>query len=66
MVMRTDLAQATAFGAALLGKAALEHCSPMDLGDYFSINMQDVAAGALCDLAQYRSRFFEILQAHRG
>jgi sugar (pentulose or hexulose) kinase len=65
-VVRTDLAQATAFGAALLGKAALEQCTPMELGEYFDISLQSVAAGTLKGLDQYRQRFFELLQQQRS
>ncbi|MBL8992381.1 MAG: carbohydrate kinase, partial [Spirochaetia bacterium] len=46
-VALTSMAEATAFGAALLGKAALDQVTPLELKKDFSIEFQDVAATRL-------------------
>jgi L-fuculokinase len=53
----TNLAEATAFGAALLGKAALMGTSPRELSGLFEIEAHRVPAETFAGLAEYREEF---------
>jgi sugar (pentulose or hexulose) kinase len=60
-VVTTDLAEATAFGAAILGKAALDGTTPMETADCFTIEPEPVATPALSGLEEYAEAFTERL-----
>lgn len=51
----TNLANAAASGAALLGHALLAGCSPTDLAEAIDITVEPVAAPSLPNLAAYRA-----------
>jgi hypothetical protein len=53
----TELQEATAFGAAICGKAALEGVSPMDTGDSFTIETIDAPTARFESLAAYEQAF---------
>ncbi len=53
----TRLEEATAFGAALLGKAALDGTSPMSLGDLFTIEMVEVDKPRVPGIEAYVKEF---------
>jgi L-fuculokinase len=52
-VATTRLDEATAFGAAMLGRAALDKSTPMETRDLFDIEIVDVPAPRLPGIAQY-------------
>lgn len=60
-VALTSMAEATAFGAALLGKAALNQVTPLELKKDFSIEFQEVPATRLEGLAEYYQAFIRNL-----
>ncbi len=55
----TNLAQASAAGAALLGQALLGNCTPRDLAARITIDMQPVGRPPLAHLAGYRSAWLQ-------
>ncbi len=55
----TNLAQASACGAALLGHGLLAGCSPMQLGERIHIAEEPVARPRLDNLAAYREAWLE-------
>jgi L-fuculokinase len=57
----TNLSEATAFGAALLGKAALLGTSPRELSDLFEIEAREVAREEFEGLAGYRAEFLRLV-----
>jgi len=57
----TNLEEATAFGAALIGKAARENCSPELLGNLFEIEKKPVVPLNLRSLEAYRGEFFRLV-----
>jgi L-fuculokinase len=57
----TNLEEATAFGAALLGKAALRGVSPRDLADLFEIERREVASEKFEGLDGYREEFLRLV-----
>ena len=57
----TNLEEASAFGAALVGKAALENCSPERLADLFEIETKRVSPLNLPGLETYRAEFFRLV-----
>ena len=61
-VCLTELDEATAFGAALIAKAALDKADPMNLADYFSIKTNVVSPVNLPELTFYTDRFREMLE----
>jgi len=56
-VYLSGLNEATAFGAALVGKCALEKKTPHDLGGYFEIETQPVPLCSIEGLDAYMKRF---------
>lgn len=56
-VALTQLQEATAFGAAICGKAALEGVSPMDIGDSFTIETIDAPGARFESLVAYGQAF---------
>lgn len=56
-VVTTDLAEATAFGAAIIGKAALDGTTPMETADCFAIETNAVERPSLAGLAEYAKAF---------
>ncbi|MBD3314755.1 MAG: carbohydrate kinase [Chitinivibrionales bacterium] len=60
-LVTTDLAEATAFGAAILGKAALEGTTPMNTADQFEIRTEAVERPNLTGLEEYAEAFAEKL-----
>lgn len=60
-VYLTNLEEATAFGAALLGKAGLENKKPEAFAGLFEIEKIPVTAGEFSGLEEYSKRFFELL-----
>jgi L-fuculokinase len=57
----TNLEEATAFGAALLGKAALRRTDPRELGDLFEIERREVALEKFEGLEGYREEFLRLV-----
>ncbi len=57
-VYLSNLAEATAFGAALLGKAASKDLDPLDLGDHFEIEKKEVPKMDFNGLSKYMEAFF--------
>ncbi|MBN2283363.1 MAG: carbohydrate kinase [Deltaproteobacteria bacterium] len=53
----TNLDEATSFGAAILGKCALENTSPDALGHLFEIETQEIAWRELPEIDAYREAF---------
>lgn len=60
-VALTQLEEATAFGAAMLGKAALEGTTPMDMADRFEIETRAVGSHAIPGLDAYARKFSDML-----
>lgn len=60
-VYLSNLDEATAFGAALLARAALDGRDPLELGDYFEIETRPVAPVDLGDIDAYIASFMELL-----
>ncbi|MBN2224779.1 MAG: carbohydrate kinase [Deltaproteobacteria bacterium] len=58
----TNLAEATAFGAALLGKAALMGTTPRELSDLFEIEAREVAPERFEGLEGYREQFLKLVE----
>jgi hypothetical protein len=56
----TQLQEATAFGAALLAKAALAGGTPMDTADLFDIDINPVRCDPMPGMREYAAEF-----AHR-
>ena len=59
----SNLDEATAFGTALLAKAALEGKRPDELGDFFELEIRTVEKSQLGNLAEYCEAFLEYLAA---
>lgn len=57
----SDLKEATAFGAALLGKAAFEKLDPYALAPFVNINTIPVPKSNLQGLDSYAARFMELI-----
>jgi len=57
----TNLSEATAFGAALLGKAALTGADPRELSDLFEIEARAVAPEQFKGLMEYRDEFLRMV-----
>ena len=60
-VYLTDIQEATAFGAALLGKSAYEKTELTSLGHLFEIETQAIPKESFAGLEKYERRFFELL-----
>jgi sugar (pentulose or hexulose) kinase len=60
-VVLTNLQEATAFGAALLGKAALDTVRPEALGELFTIETSAVEKQTFSELDSYKKRFLQLL-----
>ena len=60
-IVVNNLEEATAFGAALVGRAALENCSPERLADLFEIETKRVSPLNLPGLETYRAEFFRLV-----
>ncbi|HMB00790.1 MAG TPA: FGGY family carbohydrate kinase [Spirochaetota bacterium] len=58
----SNLKQATAFGAALLAKAALENKTPFDLADAFSLDLTAIEKPALSAITAYQNRYLALLR----
>jgi len=58
-VMLSDMEEATSFGAALLGKAALEGKSPLELAGDFEIQLRKVPGRTLAGLEGYFDEFMK-------
>ena len=56
-VKLSDMEEATAFGAALIAKSALEGKNPMELGGSFTIEQRAVAKHDLHGLDEYIKKF---------
>jgi L-fuculokinase len=61
-VYLSNLSEATAFGAALLGKAALDKKDPLDLGGFFEIEQREVKKFNVAGLPGYFQAFLELLK----
>ena len=57
----SDLKEATAFGAALLGKAAFEKLDPYALAPFVSINTIPVPKSNLRGLDSYTAKFMDLI-----
>lgn len=57
----SNLNEATAFGAALLAKAALDGKDPLDLGTYFEIEQREVPREDFTGIDNYLTSFFDQL-----
>jgi sugar (pentulose or hexulose) kinase len=57
----TGFEEATAFGTALLGKAAIEKVSPKELSDLFEIETRPVPARKFKGLPAYREEFLRLV-----
>jgi sugar (pentulose or hexulose) kinase len=57
----TNLEEATAFGAALLGKAALMGTNPRDLAGLFEIERREVPSEKFTGLEGYREEFLRLV-----
>jgi L-fuculokinase len=57
----TNLQEATAFGAALLGKAALLGTNPRELSGLFEIEAREVASEKFKGLEGYRAEFLKLV-----
>jgi sugar (pentulose or hexulose) kinase len=55
----TNLSEATAFGAALLARAALDNTTPMETASLFDIETNPVVRQALPDIDTYATEFFK-------
>lgn len=64
-VYLTNLSEATAFGAALLAKAALDDTDPRELGSLFEIETKEVKREEFDGLAKYTATFFDHLEKGR-
>ena len=60
-VYQTNLEEATAFGAALLGKAGMEGNKPENYADLFEIETVPVETAAFSGLSEYMEHFFTLL-----
>jgi len=60
-VAYTGMTEATSFGAALLGKCAVEKRHPRDLSDTFDLAADPVAAAGLSGLAGYASAYLKVV-----
>jgi hypothetical protein len=58
----TQLEEATAFGAAILGKAAMDGTTPMDTAKYFEIGIREVKPQSFKGLAEYADAFHRLLR----
>lgn len=58
-IATTNLNEATAFGAALLGRAAVEGTDPRELGRFFPIERTPVTPVCLDGIEDYIARFIE-------
>jgi hypothetical protein len=56
-IFLSNLDEATAFGAAILGKCALERKAPNDMKDHFEIETQEVAYQELSGIEDYLETF---------
>jgi sugar (pentulose or hexulose) kinase len=57
----TELPEATAFGAAMLGKAALEGSDPYVAEDCFEIELNPVSPLSLKNTSGYEQKFFDLV-----
>ena len=62
-VSRTNMKEASAFGAAILGKIAVEGLKPEEVRDFFEIEFDAVAARAMPGLTEYRAAWHRLLPA---
>ncbi len=60
-VSTTSLNEATAFGAAILGKAALEGTTPMESKNSFEIEMNEITPQPLPGLDKYMNNFMKLV-----
>jgi L-fuculokinase len=60
-VYLSNLNEATAFGAALLAKAALEGKDPLDLGKYFEIEQREFTKEQFPGIDEYCTAFLNLL-----
>jgi len=58
-VALTNLNEATAFGAALLAKSAIEQKTPADIGDTFDIETKQISPITLKGLSEYADEFLK-------
>lgn len=58
-VALTNLNEATAFGAALLAKSAIEQKTPADIGDTFDIETRQISPISLKGLSEYADEFLK-------
>lgn len=57
----TELQEASALGAAILAKAALENTDPMSMRDLMNIKFEPVSKTSLKELTSYRERFLHLI-----
>jgi len=60
-VCLTELKEASALGAAVLGKAALERVDPMSMRNLMKINFEPVEKTILEEIASYREEFLRLI-----
>ena len=60
-VYLSNLEEATAFGAALLGKAALDGRDPLEYGDFFEIDKHEVEKISFPGFPAYIRAFMDLL-----
>jgi sugar (pentulose or hexulose) kinase len=60
-LLLTGLQEATAFGAAMLAKAALDKTTPYETKDCFEIEMNPVRAEKLEGIEEYAKKFMELI-----
>jgi sugar (pentulose or hexulose) kinase len=61
-VSRTSMKEATAFGAAILGKLAVEKLEPQDVRDFFDIEFNPVDRFPIEGLEDYSREFHRLLE----
>ncbi|OGV67994.1 MAG: hypothetical protein A3K19_27970 [Lentisphaerae bacterium RIFOXYB12_FULL_65_16] len=61
-VALTQLEEATAFGAAILGKAAMDKTTPMETAKYFEIGIRGVEPQSFKGLSEYADAFHKLLR----
>jgi sugar (pentulose or hexulose) kinase len=59
----TSLAEATAFGAAMLARAALDNTTPMETKRFFEIETTEVKSASLPGIEEYEKEFARLIRA---
>jgi len=62
----TNLVEATAFGSALVGKAALTGKNPHDFSSLFEIERKKIIPQTINGLNEYRAKFLSLIQSSQA